>query len=149
MRTRRIAPLVAAGILVACSESPTAPTGAGTYVLRAVAGATLPTPILSSGFGGRYVADTLRFEPRVLALFAGPTVERNTLVENPGGGLHPQVEYISYERQGAIFQFSYACPPYADCAIGFIRGTLDGDHLEISLQGSFRSPLLYERVRPD
>ena len=147
--TRFLPLLLITSTLVACSRTLTEPPfGSGTFGLRSVAGENLPSRIGSNGFGGTYLADTVRFEPRTLALFAQPTVERNTLVENPGGGLHPTVEYIAYERQGDIFQFRYPCPVDADCAIGFIRGSLVGAYLEITLQPPFRSPLRYERVQP-
>lgn len=140
---------VIAGSAVACSDVPTQPElGTGTFLLRAVAGTDLPTPVLANGFGGRYLADTIHFEPRSLALFAAPTIERSTVVELPAGGSQLSTEYIGYERRGDRFTFRLPCPLYGgDCAIGFLEGVLTGEQLEITVPAPFRSPLRYQRVQ--
>lgn len=146
MRTRRALLTVLAAGLGACSTSPSGPiTASGTYVLRTVAGAALPAPVATAQWGGRYLADTLRFEPRSFALFAGPTVERSGLRETPAGELQPRSEHVAYSRAGRTLTFLYYCPPDADCAPGeFLRGTLAGDRLEIELPAPYLSPLRYE-----
>jgi len=131
-----------------CTTEPAGPElGNGTYVLRAVAGEQLPAAVFTHPFGGRYISDTLRFEPRQLALFAGPTLERTTVVQVEDRTPMVTTEFLAYERDGDVLTFSLPCPPEADCAIGFTRGTLSGDQLEITLPFPYRSPLLYELIR--
>lgn len=131
----------------ACVESTTGPgQEIGTFALREVAGAELPTQIYGSISGGRYLADTIRFEPRLLAAWPMPTLERQSTVQWPPGRVNTSVEYVAYERAGNSFTFRYSCPPDADCIIGFLEGTLAGDRLEITLPPPYRSPLIYERL---
>lgn len=147
--TRRLlVALLAAGTVGACTSMPQeSEFGSGTYVLRSVAGEPLPAAVFGPGFGvAVYVADSIRFEPRALALFAGPVIERETVVMLPGGQPQASIEHIGYERDGSRFSFRYSCPPEADCAIGLIQGIQMGDWLEITMQGPYRSPLRYERV---
>lgn len=140
--------LLCAPLASGCTTEPAGPAlGSGTYVLRTVAGAELPAAVFTQPFGGRYLSDTLRFEPRSLALFAGPTLERSTVVQVGDEAPATTTEFLFYERVGDILTFNHPCPHEADCAIGFIQGTLTGDELEITLPSPYRSPLGYRRVR--
>jgi hypothetical protein len=131
-----------------CTTEPSGPElGSGTWVLRTVAGAELPAPVFAQPFGGRYLSDTLRFEPRSLALFAGPTLERSTVVQVGDQTPTMTTDFLGYERVGDILNFTRPCPPEADCALGFLQGTLTGDELEITLPAPYRSPLGYRLVR--
>ena len=136
---------VALAAAAACSSTAPEPE-LGTFVLRTVAGEPVPTPVFGAA-GGNYLADTVRFVPRALAIFSMPTVERNTVVQLPGGGgVQTSVEHIGYERDGGTYRFQYACPPDTDCAIGFVQGTVSGDRLTVLLSPPYRSPLVYERL---
>lgn len=131
-----------------CTTEPVGPEiASGTYVLRTVAGAELPAAVFTQPFGGRYLTDTLRFEPRSLALFAGPTLERSTVVQVGDETPIMTTDFVGYERVGNILKFTHPCPPEADCALGFIQGTLTGDELEITLPSPYRSPLGYRLIR--
>lgn len=140
--------LLCAPLASGCTTEPAGPElGSGTWVLRTVAGAELPAAVFTQPFGHRYLSDTLRFEPRSLALFAGPTLERTTVVQVNDQAPMMTTEFLVYEREGDVFSFHQPCPPEADCAIGFIRGTLTGEELEITLPAPYRSPLGYRLVR--
>jgi hypothetical protein len=123
--------------------------GEGTFVLRTVAGESLPTPVRLDPFGGEYLADTLRFAPHSLALFVGPTAERSIVERQPAGATVQRVEFVAYDREGDSFAFSYPCGPgIADCMVGFASGTLSGNQLEVIAHpnSGLRSPLVYERI---
>ncbi len=152
MRHTRFVPLLALGLILAgCAESSTAPVlGQGTFVLRSVAGESLPTRVRVDQFGGDYLADTLRFEPMSLALFSGPTLERSIVERLQNGDTVRQVELVAYRREGDDFQFSYPCDDdTTDCLVGFVTGSLVGDRLEVAAHpnSGLRSPLVYERIR--
>jgi hypothetical protein len=143
--------LLALGLVAAgCSGSTTASELAeGTFVLRTVAGEPLPTDVRVDQFGGEYLADTLRFTPLSLALFAEPTAERSIVERQPAGATVQRVEFVAYDREGDRFQFSYPCgPDTADCMVGFASGTLSGNLLEVIAHpnSGLRSPLVYERI---
>jgi hypothetical protein len=149
----RIRPFLLALVLIAggCSGSTTASELAeGTFVLRTVAGEPLPTDVRVDQFGGEYLADTLRFTPLSLALFAEPTAERSIVERQPAGATVQRVEFVAYDRDGDSFAFSYPCGPgTADCMVGFASGTLSGDILEVIAHpnSGLRSPLVYERIQ--
>lgn len=150
MRARLpLLPLLLSLAGLACRESITGPRlGEGTFVLRAVAGVDLPAQVVGTIPDRRYLADTIRFEPHVLSLFSGPTLERVTKIEAPPFGTLISTDLIQYERDGNRFSFLYDCPPNADCiAQEFVSGTLTGDRLDIVLAPPLRSPLRYERLR--
>jgi hypothetical protein len=134
-----------------CSGSTTASELAeGTFVLRTVAGEPLPTDVRVDQFGGEYLADTLRFTPLSLALFAEPTAERSIVERQPAGATVQRVEFVTYDRDGDTFAFSYPCGPgIADCMVGFASGTLSGNQLEVVAHpnSGLRSPLVYERIQ--
>jgi hypothetical protein len=143
--------LLALGLIAGgCSGSITASELAeGTFVLRTVAGEPLPTDVRVDQFGGEYLADTLRFTPLSLALFAEPTAERSIVERQPAGATVQRVEFVAYDREGDRFQFSYPCgPDTADCMVGFASGTLSGNLLEVIAHpnSGLRSPLVYERI---
>lgn len=140
--------LLGAPLASGCTTEPAGPVlGSGTYVLRTVAGAELPAAVLAQPFGGRYLSDTLRFEPRSLALFAGPTLERSTVVQVGNEAPMTTTEFLAFEREGDVFTFLVPCSLEVDCAIGFIRGTLTGDELEVTLPSGYQSPLRYRLIR--
>jgi hypothetical protein len=148
----RIGLTLAAIVLAAgCNDASTAPVlGEGTFLLRTVAGEPLPTRVRVDQFGGEYLADTLRFTPLSLALFAGPTAERSTVERQPAGATVQRVEFVTYDRDGDTFAFSYPCGPgIADCMVGFASGTLSGNQLEVVAHpnSGLRSPLVYERIQ--
>jgi hypothetical protein len=148
----RIGLTLAALVLAAgCNGSTTAPeVGEGTFVLRTVAGEPLPTRVRVAQFGGEYLADTLRFTPLSLALFAEPTAERSIVERLPAGDTATRIEFVAYERTGDTFDFSYPCGPGTlDCMVGLGSGTLSGDQLEIVAHpnSGLRSPLVYERIQ--
>jgi hypothetical protein len=147
----RIGRTLAALVFAAgCNGSATAPeVGEGTFVLRTVAGESLPTLVRVDQFGGEYLADTLRFTPLSLALFSEPTAERSIVERQPAGATVQRVEFVAYDREGDSFAFSYPCGPgIADCMVGFASGTLSGNQLEVIAHpnSGLRSPLVYERI---
>ena len=123
----------------------------GTFVLRTVTGEPLPADMRVDQFGGEYLADTLRFTPLSLALFAEPTAERSIVERHPGGATVQRVEFVSYDRDGDSFQFSYPCGPdtTTDCMVGFASGQLSGNLLTVIAHpnSGLRSPLVYERIQ--
>jgi hypothetical protein len=148
----RIVLLTLVVLAVGCSGTNTAPeTSEGTFVLRKVAGEPLPASVRTDQFGGEYLADTLRFTPLSLALFAEPTAERRIVERQPAGATVERVEFVSYDREGSHFQFRYPCAPdpTADCMVGFSTGTLSGDTLVVIAHpnSGLRSPLVYERIQ--
>jgi hypothetical protein len=143
---------ILAAVATACGESTTSPElGAGTFVLRTVAGEPLPARMHVNQVGGEYLADTLRFEPRSLALFAEPTIERSIVERQPAGATVERIEFVAYDRDGDDFDFFYPCGggPAGDCFVGISGGTLSGDRLEITAHpnSGLRSPLVYERIQ--
>jgi len=139
-------------LAVGCSRTTTAPESAeGTFILHTVAGEALPTGVRVDQFGGEYLADTLRFTPLSLALFAEPTAERSIVERQPAGASVQRVEFVSYDRDGNHFQFSYPCGPgtVSDCMVGFATGTLSGDMLVVVAHpnSGLRSPLVYQRIQ--
>jgi hypothetical protein len=152
MSVNHLGMIALVALAVACSGTNTAPELAeGTFVLRKVAGVPLPTNVRADQFGGTYVADTLRFTPLSLALFAEPTAERRIVELEPAGATRQRVEFVTYDRDGNDFQFSYPCGPgsVTDCMVGFATGTLLGDTLVVIAHpnSGLRSPLVYERIR--
>lgn len=144
---QKLAILLAGLAAAACSNASTGPEPLrSTFVLRAVSGAQLPSDVYGNLSGPRYLADTLDFEPTLLASWALPTLERRTALVLPGGQVNRSTEYISFEQEGDVLSFRLPCGPDTDCAIGFLQGTLNGTWLEITLPAPFRSPLLYERL---
>jgi hypothetical protein len=146
----RLSLLALAVVAGGCSGSTAASELAeGTFVLRTVAGEPLPADMRVDQFGGEYLADTLRFTPLSLALFAEPTAERSIVERQPAGATVQRVEFVAYDRDGDSFAFSYPCGPgTADCMVGFASGTLSGDILEVIAHpnSGLRSPLVYERI---
>jgi hypothetical protein len=152
MRLIHLRSIALAVIATGCGESTTAPQlGEGTFVLRSVAGEPLPARERVDQLGRDYVADTLRFEPRSLALFAEPTIERSIIEREPAGGTVERIEFVAYVRDGDDFDFFYPCGggPAGDCLVGISGGTLSGDRLEIIAHpnSGLRSPLVYERIQ--
>lgn len=151
MPSTRLSLVALAVVAGGCLESTTAPEFAeGTFVLRTVAGEPLPAAVRIDQFGGEYLADTLRFTPLSLALFAGPTAERSIVERQPAGAMVQRVEFVAYDREGDDFAFSYPCGPgTADCMVGFASGTLSGNLLEVIAHpnSGLRSPLVYERIQ--
>jgi hypothetical protein len=148
----RLSMLALAMVAGGCSGSTSASELAeGTFVLRTVAGEPLPTSVRVDQFGGEYLADTLRFTPLSLALFAEPTAERSIVERQPAGATGQRVEFVAYGRDGDSFAFRYPCGPdtATDCMVGFASGTLSGDMLVVIAHpnSGLRSPLVYERIQ--
>ena len=152
MSRHRVGLVTLAVLAVGCSGTTTTPEAAeGTFILHSVAGEALPAGVRVDQFGGEYVADTLRFTPLSLALFAEPTAERRIVERQPAGATVQRVEFVSYDRDGNEFQFSYPCGPDTggDCMVGFVTGTLSGDMLVVTAHpnSGLRSPLVYKRIQ--
>jgi hypothetical protein len=132
-------------------ESSSGPTGgiSGTWVLRSVAGASLPA-LVSEGSNLLVLSDTLIFEFHHAALF--PLVLSQRRVGVPGGP--PSATSLLYhlELDGSRVTLRLRCPPDTDCLIDERRGEIDGATLTLHYTPagtipSFRSPLVYQRVR--
>lgn len=111
------------GVLVlafAACDSPTEaePSLAGSYVLRTVAGESLPTVLHTNEFyESRVFADTLRLRPGGTGTLSGVEDARSLTPSLPDEG--PQSVTIQFHYQiGGTNQLAIAfdCPPNADCA---------------------------------
>lgn len=137
-------------VVVGCSNGPTQPVErpTGIFALRTVGGQAVPAKKWDGPFSETYVADTIRFDPNSLALFSDPTLERVTVVRDPGGTEHTFTSYVTYEQSGAVLHFPFTCPPFADCAVpDFTQGAIVGSQLTLTASSGLRTPLIYERIQ--
>jgi hypothetical protein len=144
--------LVALG-LSAC-ESSAGPTGGEEeeiWVLRTVAGSELPA-LVSDWSNLVVLSDTLTFGLELPKLYRGPLAHSNRQLGVPGGPPSEASFLFHLEREGSDVTLRSACPLDADCIALGLRGEMAGKTMTLSYTPSgsvpsFRSPLVYERVR--
>lgn len=137
-------------VAMACSEGPSEPGPApntGVFVLRTVAGEALPSRLWDSPMSLTFIADTIRFDPSVLALFSDPTLERRTVWRDAQGAILTPTRLLQYDIDRSTMTFNNACPPTASCILPeLVSGRFSGDRLEVTAGGFYRSPLVYQRI---
>lgn len=137
---------------MACSNGPFEPGPAlntGVFVLRTVAGEALPSRMWDSPMSLTFLADTIRFDPSILALFSDPTLSRTTVFRDAQGVEQVPIRYVQYQLDRSALTFNNECPPNASCAPPeILSGRFStADQLIITANTIYRSPLVYERIQ--
>ena len=141
--------LIALG-LSGCESSSGPSEDAETWVLRSVAGAELPA-LVSDLSNLLVLSDTLTLGFRHPTLLTGIGAISSRRIGVAGGPPSASSGLYHLERDGNQVTLRIACPPNADCLFDERRGEIDGDTMTLSYTpsgiSSFRSPLIYQRVR--
>jgi hypothetical protein len=119
---------------------------AGVYVLRSVAGQSLPSVIVSHEYyHALMVADTIFLNEGGM----GGASEVKRVTEDPRNGEHIRTEQVTfaYEVTGNRLTAEIPCPPLASCLVApHYAGTLSFTALDLDLALNYRVPLHYEKV---
>jgi hypothetical protein len=150
MHHRKAVIQAAAVLLLACGPTEPAHGSGGTWVLRSVAGRSLPA-LVSDGSNLLVLSDTLEVGV-TNPIYTGPLVHSSRRLGVTGGPPSASGTLYHLEQVGNLVTLRSVCPSNADCLIDVRSGEIDGTTmiLEYAPSGygpSLRSPLVYERIR--
>jgi hypothetical protein len=147
--SRPLASLIACFALAGCGTTdPNQSTS--TWMLQSVAGQSMPA-LLHDESNLLVLSDTLYFDVRD-SHFRGPLLRSVRWVGVTDGPPARGNTLFHYERDGDQITIRVTCPPNADCLVDERRGEFAADVLTLEpvpsgFGRSFRSPLVYQRVR--
>ena len=137
--------LVALLIVSACDNDPLAPLSGDQYVLRSIAGVSLPAPYAPNpDHNERIVADTLAFQSN------GSGMRRTVYEGNPDPAARRLEEStFNWIGQGDRVEITFTCPPDALCIQGpHLAGTRSNSEIVITESAISRHPLVFARRFP-